>query len=332
MTLSGLQDRAAAIDALLCVARRETLVLAIAIGAMDDDGAAVASARLRWAIGSARQLIAAVEQDPLMEHRAGQLDQVANRAQRWLATEPPQPLHAIGNLIERVAARRGPKAPAIDGEYANLADLDLDDLDLGRIQLHGASLTDVTARRAGCDAADASSTRWLRCRLDGSSLAMAVFSGSTVEHCELSRANLEGTSWHRATLSHSSLRRALMIDARLDRTVFSDCSLRGADLEIVRSRDVATLAGARFVRCDLRDTNWAGRELGGATFVDCKLFGAHGVPVLAGVVIERPDLSLVADGSQIGTQNDVIAGWCTIAGAGAVSSIETSPRGARTSN
>lgn len=332
MTLSGLQDLAAAIDTLLCIARRETLVLAIASGAMDDEGVAVASARLRWSIGAARQLIATFDHDPFMKHRVRRLERIADRAQRWFVTEPPQSLHAIGNLVERAAARHALHTPAINAQHARLVDLDLDDLELGGISLHGASLTDVTARRVSCDAADASSTRWFRCDLENSALAMAVFSGSTVEHCELSRSNLEGTTWHRATLSHTSLRRALLIDARLDRAAFSDCNLRGADLEIVRARDVASLAGARFVRCDLRDTNWAGRELGGGTFIDCKLFGAHGVPMFAGVTIERPDLSPGADGSQVGTQDDAVAGWRTIAGAGTRLPSGASPPGARPSN
>ena len=93
--------------------------------------------------------------------------------------------------------------------------------------------------------------------------------GAHLEHCDLSRANLEGTSWHRATLAHCVLRGAALIDARIEQAVFSDCDLRGADLAIARSPNVATLAGARFVRCDLRDTRWEGRELGGAAFVDC---------------------------------------------------------------
>jgi len=317
MTPYARNDRAAAIDALLSVARRETLVLAIAVGALDDDAAAVASEQLRWAIGSARQLITTTGPDPLEDPRARQLDRVANRAQRWLFTEPPQSRREIDRLVDRVAARRGACAsePEIDAAHASLADLDLDELDLARIALTGASLIDITARRAGCDAADARATRWLRCELEGSSLAAAVFSDSIVEHCELTRANLEGTSWHGATLSHCTLRRARLVDARLDRAVFSDCNLRAADLGIASSPSVATLAGARFVRCDLRETNWAGRELGGATFIDCKLFGAHGAPGLAGVVIERPDVSLIGDGSQIQSQHDVVAGWRTIVGA-----------------
>jgi uncharacterized protein YjbI with pentapeptide repeats len=283
MTLAGRNDRETAIDALLSVARREILLLAVAVGAIDDDAAAVASARLRWAIGAARQLIA-LGHDEAAERHAGELDRVANRAQRWLVSEPPRPLHAIRDLVDRIAARPGRRRPGILAEHANLVDLDLDGLALARIRLHGAILTDVTARRAGCDAADARASRWLRCRLDASSLAMAVFSGSTLEDCELARANLQGTSWHRAALARCDLSRAALLDARLDRAVFSDCNLRGADLAIAQSPEVAGLAGARFVRCDLRDTDWTGRDLGGATFVDCTLSGARGV---ARVVVEQ---------------------------------------------
>jgi pentapeptide repeat protein len=222
MRSSGLQDRAAAIDALLGVARRETLVLALADGAADHDGAAVAAARLRWAIGTVRQLIAAVEHAPWIEPHIRQLDQVANRAQRWLATEPTRSSREIGELVDRLFARPGRRGPGIDAAHASLVDHDLDDLDL------------------------------------------------------------EGSRWRHATLSHCTLRHARLIDARLDGAVFSDCDLRGADLQIVRSPSAAALDGARFVRCDLRETRWAGRELGGASFLDCQLLGAHGAPGLAG--------------------------------------------------
>jgi uncharacterized protein YjbI with pentapeptide repeats len=277
MTLSGLEDRDAAIEALLAVARREMLVLAVAVGAIDDDRAAVASARVRWAIGSARQLIFSLEADPNIGELAGQLDRAANRAQRWLVSEPPQSMQKIGGLVDRIAARRSRHGRAIAAEHASLVDLDLDGLELSRIQLRGAALVDITARRARLDVADARSTRWLRCDLSASSFANAVFAGSTLERCDLPDAILVGTSWHRATLSHCTLARARLTDARLDRAVFSDCDLRGARFDIVRSPDVASLAGARFDRCDLRDTSWAGRELSGAVFSDCDLVGARGV-------------------------------------------------------
>jgi uncharacterized protein YjbI with pentapeptide repeats len=314
MTSTGPCDRDAAVEALLAVARRETLALAVASCALDDDAAAIASARLRWAIGAARPLI--LEQDGArtgsrtrLAGLAYQLDRIANHAQRWLVDEPPRSLREIARVIERRSAQQASPIAAIRADHAALVDLDLDDLDLARISLHGAVLTEVSLRRAVCTAADATASRWQRCRLDRAALAMAVLVDARLARCDLSRADLAGTSWHRAALAHCALPRANLIDARLDRAVVSDCDLRGADLAIVRSPHVATLAGARFVRCDLRDTHWRGRALGGATFVDCKLFGARGGPALAGVVIERPDLSRLGDGSRIASQRDAIADW-----------------------
>ncbi|HEY0479681.1 MAG TPA: pentapeptide repeat-containing protein [Kofleriaceae bacterium] len=312
MTSARGYGRDAAIEALLRAAQREILAVAVATCAMDEDAVAIASARLRWAIDSARPLILALGTGARRERHACRLDRIANGAQRWLAAEPPRTLHEIARLVGRVSARRGRqgwRGPAIVADHAALVDLDLDDLDLIRISLRGASLTEVTLRRTGCVAADARSSRWLRCQLEDGSLAMAVLAGARLERCDLSRASLDGTSWHRALLVHCVLRRASLIDARLDRADVRDCDLRGADLSIARSPEVATLAGTRFVRCDLRDTRWNGRELGGAVFVDCKLFGARGASALAGVVIERPDLSRLGDGSQIATQTDVVAGW-----------------------
>jgi len=272
MTFAGSSDRVTAIDALLAVARREILLLAIAVGALDDDAAAVACARLRWAIGVVRQLLAALDDDDVRGERlARELDRIANHAQRWLVDEPPSSLSEVNGLAERIAERRGWRAQAIAAEHANLVDLDLDDLELSRIALCGARLTEITAQRAGWELADARSTRWERCRLEAASLAMAVLSDSTFDHCDLSCANLEATSWQSATLAHCALARAVLIDARLDGAVFTDCDLRGADFEIARAPAVAALAGTQFVRCDLRDTNWRGRDLAGATFVDCVL-------------------------------------------------------------
>lgn len=311
MTRSGRYGRDAAIEALLSVARRETLALAVAGCAIDDDAAAIASARLRWAIDAVRPLIMALAPGVRLDHAryAHQLDRISNRAQRWLVDEPARSLHDIATLVDRRSVRRGRCAARVNADHAALVDLDLDDLELTRISLRGANLTEVSLRRAGCTAADASGSRWQRCSLERATLDMAVLAGAHLQRCNLSRANLPGTSWHRAEVAHCALRRATLTDARLDRAMFSDCDLRGADLAIVRSPHVATLAGARFVRCDLRDSHWRGRELGGATFIDCRLFGVRGAPGLAGVVIERPDLSRFGDGSQIATQGDVVAGW-----------------------
>lgn len=261
MMTSGVEDRSGAVDALLASARRALLMLVIAIGAADDEAAAVAAARLRWAIGSLRPL-------SLGPARARRLDAIANRAQRYLGDEPVRPLREVGALVDRIARRRD-RARPVDARHACLAALDLDDLELGPLWLHGAQITDTTARRARCAAADATATRWLRCRLDAMSLTAAVLGDARFEHCSLVGARLDATSWHRAQVAHCDLRGATLADARLDRALFSDCDLRGADLRIVRSPDMASLAGARFVRCDLRGSAWDGRACDGASFVDC---------------------------------------------------------------
>ncbi len=68
-----------------------------------------------------------------------------------------------------------------------------------------------------------------------------------------------------------------------------------------------TTKGARFIDCDLRNTRWDGRDLAGATFVRCKVDGISGKPrSLADMVIEMPDLSTDADGTDIGTADDVV--------------------------
>src|SRR5579859_6095272 len=108
MTSAGPCDRDAAIEALLAVARRETLALAVATCALDDDAAAVASARLRWAIGAARPLILARDAAMAAPRTrlaglAHQLDRIANRAQRWLTDAPARPLREIGGLVGRMS-------------------------------------------------------------------------------------------------------------------------------------------------------------------------------------------------------------------------------------
>jgi uncharacterized protein YjbI with pentapeptide repeats len=278
------------IDTLLDEARRETLALAIASCAFDDDAAAIASARLRWAIDAVRPLIMAAEHQhqPDCAPRAELLDRIANRAQHWLV-DPPRPLRDIRGLIDRTSLRRrraalgahaanaanaANAAPAIAADHAALVELDLDDLELTRISLRGATLTEVTLRRARCSAADASDSRWQRCDLERADLSMAVLAGAQLARCGFARADLSGTSWHRAVVARCGLARAELVDARLDRAVFTDCDLRGADLSIARSPHVDSLAGAQFVRCDLRDTRWRGRDLSGATFVDCVRGGA----------------------------------------------------------
>jgi len=59
-------------------------------------------------------------------------------------------------------------------------------------------------------------------------------------------------------------------NSRLDRATLFDCDLRGADLSLHTPGMLGTNAGTHFERCDLRGTQWTGRDLTGATFTDCR--------------------------------------------------------------
>jgi uncharacterized protein YjbI with pentapeptide repeats len=306
------------IASVLAAARREILDLVIAVGAIDDDGAAMASSRLRWAMTAAEHLAATQSISP-RSITSTQLASVREQANRWLSNDPRMlTADAVERLLTRIEHRRSHGEPCIDATNAELDGLDLDDLDLSKLWLRGANLNNVTGRRALLDVADATGASLRQCQLCDSSLSMATFDESTLVECDLSRANLERATWHHTSITRCTLAGAELTDARFDGTVFIDCNLRGAALGIVKLARRATTAATQFVRCDLRETGWRGRDLAGVTFVDCKLYGAHGDPKLDRVVIERPDLSPAADGSQVGTRSDVIAGWSTVVGARSV--------------
>jgi uncharacterized protein YjbI with pentapeptide repeats len=137
-----------------------------------------------------------------------------------------------------------------------------------------------------------------------------VFDEATLEDCDLSQANLEGTTWRNAVATRCIATGAVFFDARLDASQFAECDFRNADFQAQTAGAVSALESFKFVRCDLRDTNGTGRVLSRASFVDCKLFGAHGeADGLADAAIDHADLSPAGDGSVLGTSAAVLAGW-----------------------
>ncbi|MBE7448998.1 MAG: pentapeptide repeat-containing protein [Kofleriaceae bacterium] len=87
------------------------------------------------------------------------------------------------------------------------------------------------------------------------------------------------------------LRGAVFGNAAFDKAVFLDCDFRGADFSLVTEGLLGTIFDARFERCDLRDTRWAGRSLFRARFLHCKFAGSSGPPAsVTDLQLVDPDL------------------------------------------
>jgi len=221
----------------------------------------------------------------------------------WLDDKGGKRLHVIG--IDATGA----KLSALDLTAAIFEDVTLDRADVSFTRLHAAKLTNVRARGAGFASAMIAGTTLSRCDLSAAGMSIANLGDATIEDCDFSGADLERTTWYRSKVTRCTFAGAVMTDIGIDKAVFTDCDFRGADLGIVKQGLLGTSMDATFVRCDLRDTNWYGRDLFRVRLVDCKLAGIRGKPHLEQTVIERPDLSPAGDGSQVGTARDVMLQW-----------------------
>lgn len=247
---------------------------------------------------------------------------IHGRARSLLSRARP----ARGGAIEvrRFAARSGWEPLAryrsdpggiVDASGQLLVGLALQGADLARARLTGATLRDVIAHGANLDRAIAIEARLVRVDLAASSMRAANLRACLAEDCDFTRACLQGARWHGATALRCSFAGAALADLGADRAAFIGCDLRGADLAARGPGPRATMAGAQFIRCDLRWTSWDHRDLTGVQFVDCKLHGVHGGPRAEGAIIRAPDLSIAGDRSRVGCRQDVLALWAAPAAA-----------------
>jgi uncharacterized protein YjbI with pentapeptide repeats len=256
----------AKLEGMLAPVRREILVVAAAVQALDEDAAFLARSRLRWALAYV-ELLASCRAAEL----AGLHERIRNVvavAERWLVTEDESPPGAT--KVQRLL--KATLEPAfrlrhIDASNALLVGLDLEDLPLDRLALRGATVVEVRARGARLEGVDAAAAMILRCSFNRASLRLGCFEHAVLADSDLSHSNLERTRWCNARVSRCRFGRAVMAEARLDDATFIDCDFRDADLE-------RTTGSARFVRCDLRGTSWRGRSVSPDSFEDCELEGA----------------------------------------------------------
>ena len=292
-----------AIDELLAKVRLAAFRFVVATGRNDNGRAKMAAARLRWALSAAQQLALHAPGSEVQEKELQSL------ALTWRDAANRQPLTCEDLEAMLGCKDAGPFVSDIDGSGLDLLAIDLHRLEIPRVRLVGAKLVDVRMSGAILDAADLGAAHLVRCQLDACALASAVFDRITLDGCDLARSAFSRSSWQGAAARTCSFAGADLVDTRLDLATFSDCSFRGANLA-TRGRGAA-MRGSRFVRCDLRETDWSGRDLSGVTFIACAFYGAHGAPTIGNVVIEGPDLSASADGSQLGGRGDVVARWAT---------------------
>lgn len=144
----------------------------------------------------------------------------------------------------------------------------LDRANLAYTELAQAELTQVSAREAQLTQAGLAEATLQRCDFSGAELTGATFDGSTITDCKLADATLARASFRGAHVTSSALANANLTDAVLDEATFIDCDLRGTRLGITAS-GVPQIVDATFVRCDLREASWLGRELVRVKLVDC---------------------------------------------------------------
>lgn len=143
-------------------------------------------------------------------------------------------------------------------------------------------------------------------------LAGSSFDDAILEDCDFRMSDLSCTSWLRARVTRCRFANASLVDSTLDRARFVDCTFRGVDFGAAKYGPRVTARQTDFVRADLRETGWQERILAGTKFNSCSFSGIHGRPLLEGVEIEAPDLSVGADGSNVGTARDILAAWYKI--------------------
>lgn len=240
---------------------------------------------------------------------------------------PPFSLAALKFHEAWLAEGDGPNAQRMTGAGIDLHNRNLVGRDLSKsafenITLDGADLTRSKWRGAHLVQANGYGASWTSARLTGATFERCVFAkahmvdtylfDSLFTQCRFVGADLTRTLWFRSTLTGCYfLLRTQLVDASLDGATFTDCDLRGTDLSVTRDGPIGTTVGTRFIRCDLRDTIWEGRDLFRTSFVDCKLAGARGLARLKETVLERIDLSPGGDGSRIASRGELLQAWYT---------------------
>jgi uncharacterized protein YjbI with pentapeptide repeats len=187
-----------------------------------------------------------------------------------------------GRLVVEHAdlAGRNMGSPCID--FARLVDCDFTGAVFGGLAVFDdAELERVTLVRAHLDAASFVRATIREGDWSEATLSRTNFKGATLAGTDLTRADLSRSVWADAKVVGVRFGAAVLANANLDGAVFEGCDLREAKLAPTSPLPASTCRGARFVDCDLRASDWTGRDTTGATFVGCDLADARGLDVAA---------------------------------------------------
>ncbi len=267
------------LDECLSVAHGHESALALALDLGDDIGGLVAAARLRQALFRARAALneisvhnSALHSSAVLAFRnatKGMYD-LLRRAHTHATTGAPD----VVKLEQWYKAMRQ-SIPAGDSPY--LADLDARGVDLTEARIFRVHVA--------------------RCRFI-TDLCRASFIDAVIDASDFTYSNLRSTLWQRTRVQRSFLRDCSLVDATLDGSTFADCDLRGADLSVTGGQ-LTFGANTQFIRCDLRESNWLGRDLSCVTMVDCKVYGLAGLISSSPMQVTRGDMSPKGDDSQV---------------------------------
>lgn len=301
----------------VATARDEVAQLKQAIARADEPSAVAAAIRLRRAVEIVERAAVAVGVGQADMHRfaAAKLQDLQVAAYPLLDQVPTQLSGIVATrrflarfdlaTLDHLRDRDG----VVDARRETIADVSIEHVDMRRARLGEGTLRDVRAARGLMDDIDCEGATLLRVGATAAAMWRADLRSCHIEHCDFSWANLERSNWRDASVFSCMFVGTVLVDVLCDDALFVDCDLRGADLSAIRAAGSATAVGARFLRCDLRETRWQGRDLGGVSFIDCRMHGVTGPALADEVHIVRPDVSAMGDGSSIVAASAVADAW-----------------------
>jgi uncharacterized protein YjbI with pentapeptide repeats len=219
----------------------------------------------------------------------GELSATTVRAhQAWVAAGRSGP----GRLeLEHVAATEA-RVGAADLRGARLVDVDLSRAVADGAQLDDAELRDVKFVGAGLDGASFKGARVVGGSFARARMSIAKFHRAVVDGTDFTKSDIERSVWDAARVERATFVGARFGEGAITSAKFAHCDLHDASFAVLVGGTPPSTRGTKFEDCDLRGTDWRGRDVDGATFVRCKLAGAHGAAHgTAGVTVIDCDLS-----------------------------------------